>query len=130
MPSNWDIGSVDSNSASVVDASTDPYGKNTTGTTGTTASFRQRGDASQKRVNTDTRVRDDANSGTAGAGGSGVGKAVTMTDALSDNNGQQALVPGQSQIPLNASWKATRQPVDINSVRQRVLQSLTPQQGQ
>lgn len=107
-------------------ASANPYGRNATGNTGTTASFRQRGDATQKRVNDDTRVRSDANSGTAGVNGAQSGN-VSMSDALAVDSDQQ---PPQ-QVPMGGvTWQATRQPVDLASVRQRVLQSLKPQQGQ
>lgn len=104
---------------------TDPYGKNTTGATGSSASFRQRGDASQKRVNNDTRVRDDANSGTAGANGA-YGSQSSMTAVLGAPEEQQAQQEGPV---MTTSWQATRQPVDLASVRERVLQSLKPQQG-
>lgn len=104
-------------------AGTDPYGRNGAGTTGTSASFRQRGEVSQKRVNTDTRVRDDANSGTAGANG----KVGSMAAALSPEDAAQA--QQAPDMPVNASWQATRQSVKLNDVRSRVLQSLLPQQG-
>lgn len=106
-------------------AAANPYGRSSTGNTGTTSSFRQRGDATQKRVNEDTRVRGDANSGTAGVNGAQTGQ-VSMVDAL----GGQVQQDQQPQPVQNASWQATRQPVDLASVRQRVLQSLKPQQGQ
>lgn len=106
-------------------ASGDPYGRNATGATGSSASFRQRGDASQKRVNNDTRVRDDANSGTAGANGE-YGSQGAMSAALGGDQSQSQQSP---QPVTSAAWQGTRQPVDLASVRSRVLQSLKPQQG-
>ena len=121
---------LQANAKSKAQIAADPYGKTTTGVTGTSASFRQRGSDTQKRVNTDTRVRDDANSGTAGASGSTAGQVSGMAAAMSqDQTSTQQTVQTPSDVQ-NASWQATRQPVDINSVRNRVLQSLLPQQGQ
>ena len=90
-----------------------------TGSTGTSRSFRQRGDTSQKRVNTDTRVRNEANSGTAGAGGNKV--ASGMQQALDTGATQQDATAQVPQIPQNAAWQATRQAVDLSSVRQRIM---------
>lgn len=96
----------------------DPYGTGLTGSTGTSRSFRQRGDTSQKRVNTDTRVRNEANSGTAGAGGK---VASGMKQSLDTGATQQDATAQVPQIPQNAAWQATRQAVDLSSVRQRIM---------
>lgn len=92
------------------------------GTTGS-ESVRRRGASDQQRVGADTRVRDDASSGTAGATGAGMGAAMSQAAGT-----QQATAPAQS----NAMWQATRQPTDLASVQQRVLQSFTKpvQRGQ
>lgn len=109
--------------AVAVDPATyDPYGTAATGTTGTSRSFRQRGDVAQKRVNTDSRVRSDANSGTAGAQGSEVGSS--MKQSLDTGSNVQDTLQNADAIPQNASWEASRQPVDISSVRSRVMQSI------
>lgn len=96
----------------------DPYGTGLTGSTGTSRSFRQRGDTNQKRVNTDTRVRNEANSGTAGAGGK---VASGMKQSLDTGATQQDATAQVPQIPQNAAWQATRQAVDLSSVRQRIM---------
>lgn len=96
----------------------DPYGTGSTGSTGTSRSFRQRGDTNQKRVNTDTRVRNEANSGTAGAGGK---VASGMKQSLDTGAAQQDATAQAPQIPQNAAWQATRQSVDLSSVRQRIM---------
>lgn len=97
----------------------DPYGNASNGNSGTSRSFRQRGDVTQKRVNTDTRVRSEANSGTAGAGGNKV--ASGMQQALDTGATQQDATAQVPQIPQNAAWQATRQAVDLSSVRQRIM---------
>jgi len=121
-----DLG-VTNNSGTVSNAeiAADPYGKNAQGSTGLTVSFRQRGDDTQKRVGGDTRVRNDSNSGTAGVGGATMG---TMSDAMGVGNSTQA----QPSVTDNASWEATRQPVDLNSVRMNLMNMLNKpqQQGQ
>lgn len=96
----------------------DPYGTGSTGSTGASRSFRQRGDTNQKRVNTDTRVRNEANSGTAGAGGK---VASGMKQSLDTGATQQDATAQVPQIPQNAAWQATRQAVDLSSVRQRIM---------
>lgn len=85
-------------------------------------SVRRRGSAEQQRVGSDTRVRDDSSSGTAGAAGAGMGAAMSQAA------GTQQAAPVQA----NAMWQATRQPTDLASIQQRVLQSLTKpvQRGQ
>lgn len=117
-----------SGTVSNAEIAADPYGKNTPGGSGLTASFRQRGDSMQKRVGLDTRVRGDENSGTAGAAGSTVG---TMQDAMAPDQSQgTAQQVMQQGVPQNASWEATRQPVDLQSVRGSLMSFLsTPQQG-
>lgn len=100
----------------------DPYGTNSTGNAGTSRSFRQRGDVTQKRVNTDTRVRNEANSGTAGAKGKGQGSS--MQNALEISNTQEQATPAQQGVPQNAAWQATRQAVDLQSVRGRLMSGL------
>ncbi len=97
----------------------DPYGNASNGNSGTSRSFRQRGDVTQKRVNTDTRVRSEANSGTAGAGGK-------VAKGQQQGGMQQSLDAGvqtaqTEQIPQNAAWQASRQAVDLSSVRQRIM---------
>nr|UVX62844.1 MAG: hypothetical protein [Bacteriophage sp.] len=81
---------------------------------GGTTAVRRRGSSEQTRVGNDTRVRDDASSGTAGAKGSSIGQA------MAESSGSPL---GQSV--QNGLWQATRQPTDLASIQQRVLQSLT-----
>ncbi len=103
----------------------DPYG--TSGSSsGSTMSFRQRGDVTQKRVGGDTRVRDDANSGTAGAGGSQAGD-VSMANTLGGQQQQADQSVMQQGVPQNASWQQYRQPVDLNTVRQNLMNALKGQ---
>lgn len=103
----------------------DPYG--TSGSSsGSTMSFRQRGDVTQKRVGGDTRVRDDANSGTAGAGGSQAGD-VSMANTLGGQQQQADQSVMQKGVPQNASWQQYRQPVDLNTVRQNLMNALKGQ---
>lgn len=84
-----------------------------------TQSFRRRGSTEQSRVGNDTRVRGDATSGTAGAGGGAMGTAM-----------QEASGAATAQSNQNPLWQATRQPVDLASIQQRVLQSLNKPGGQ
>lgn len=82
---------------------------------GGTTSVRRRGSSEQTRVGNDTRVRDDASSGTAGAKGSSIGQA------MAESSGSPVGQPAQG----GGLWQATRQPTDLASIQQRVLQSLT-----
>lgn len=100
---------AEANAAASAPAAVDPYG--TSGISN--QSVRRRGDSTQQRVGTDTRVRDDASSGTAGAAGGSIGAAMS-----------QAAAPAVPEQPQNAMWQAARQPTDLASIQQRVLQSL------
>lgn len=93
------------------------------GAASATQSVRRRGSAEQQRVGQDTRVREDASSGTGGAAGSAMGSAMAA------NTGAQPSVQQASQNPL---WQGARQATDLASIQQRVLQSLTKpmQRGQ
>lgn len=82
---------------------------------GGTTAVRRRGSSEQTRVGSDTRVRDDASSGTAGAQGSSIGKA------MAESSGSPVGQPAQG----GSLWQASRQPTDLASIQQRVLQSLT-----
>lgn len=92
------------------DAAADPYGSAGLAN----QSVRRRGSSEQQRVGQDTRVRGDQSSGTAGAAGSSIGKA--MAEATGSAVGQP--------MQTNSLWQATRQPTDLASIQQRVLQSL------
>ena len=78
-------------------------------------SVRRRGSSQQQRVGLDTRVRGDESSGTGGAAGASIGAA--MSDAAGATPATQS---ASSQNPL---WKGARQPTDLASIQQRVLQS-------
>lgn len=78
-------------------------------------SVRYRGSTSQARVGGDTRVRGGV--GDVGEETSNMGTA--MQDAAKE---QQAATPVTTQ---NVSWQSTRQPTDLASVRNRVLQSVS-----
>ena len=80
-----------------------------------TTSVRRRGSSEQTRVGNDTRVRDDSSSGTAGAEGNTMGKA------MAESSGSPVGQPAQG----GGLWQATRQPTELASIQQRVLQSLT-----
>lgn len=79
-------------------------------------SVRYRGSTSQVRVGGDTRVRSGV--GDVGDKTSNMGSA--MQSAANGDNEVAAPVTAQ-----NVSWNATRQPTDLASVRQRVLQSVS-----
>lgn len=78
-------------------------------------SVRYRGSTSQSRVGGDTRVR-------GGVGDVGEETANMGTAMQEAANEQQAATPVTTQ---NVSWQATRQPTDLASVRNRVLQSVS-----
>lgn len=79
-------------------------------------SVRYRGSTSQVRVGGDTRVR----SGVGDVGGETANMGSAMQSAA--NGDKEVAAPVTAQ---NVSWNATRQPTDLASVRQRVLQSVS-----
>lgn len=79
-------------------------------------SVRYRGSTSQVRVGGDTRVR----SGVGDVGGETSNMGSAMQSAANGDKDVAAPVTAQ-----NVSWNATRQPTDLASVRQRVLQSVS-----
>lgn len=95
--------------------SNDPYGQ----TSVATQSMRRRGSVDQQRVGVDTRVRNDVNSGTAGAGGTGMAEALGAPTDMQAAQQQQ-----QQQGQQQTLWTAQRQPTDIGSIQSRVLQNL------
>lgn len=79
-------------------------------------SVRYRGSTSQSRVGGDTRVR----GGVGDVGEETANMGTAMQQAA--NEGKEVAAPVTTQ---NVSWQATRQPTDLASVRQRVLQSVS-----
>lgn len=79
-------------------------------------SVRYRGSTSQSRVGSDTRVR--------GGVGDVEGETANMGSAMqaAAGEGEEVAAPVTQQ---NVAWQATRQPTDLASVRQRVLQSVS-----
>lgn len=105
----WDS----STSAPQTTSAADPSGSHAS--TGS-QSVRYRGSTSQVRVGGDTRVRSGV--GDVGDKTSNMGSAMQSAA----NGDKEVAAPVTAQ---NVSWNATRQPTDLASVRQRVLQSVS-----
>lgn len=82
-------------------------------------SVRYRGSTSQSRVGGDTRVRGGV--GDVGEETSNMGSAMQQAA----NEGENQQTTASPVTDQNVAWQATRQPTDLASVRQRVLQSVT-----